>query len=312
MRHKIFLTVLAILVSLTFLFSEVVQDKRICEWFDNPVDDQTFKAYMDFFKYDKNVSFNYETLDVEEDGGIRKEHLTFLSTPGERIYANLYSSVGQDFKKSPAMIFLHGAEAQGKDSPYNASFAEFLTRDGWIVLAIDMMYFGERSTDLFTTFTEKEKHDQLYNKPTLYRDWLTQTIKDIRRSFDFLVDSKRIDSSHIGYVGFSRGAIVGAIVGGVEKRFASVAMLFGAHFDALEREHLGVICPANYIGQISPKPLLMINGIRDTDMIKDTQVLPLYNLARSPKKIIWVKGGHGALTDEARSELIKWLQKHAK
>jgi dienelactone hydrolase len=312
MKRSAFSAFFIVMVLITILFSKVYQEHPSCQGLDNPVDDQTFKAYLDFFKYDKNLSFELQIIDVKEYEGIRKEHLSFQSTPGERVYANLYSSIGQEIEKSPAIIFIHGAAAQGKDSQYNAHLVEFITRDNWIVLAIDMKYFGERSTDVLTTFTEKDKHDQLYNKPTFYLEWLTQTIKDVRRSFDFLVEEKGVDSSRIGYVGFSRGAIVGPVLGGIDKRFAAIVMLFGAHFDALERGHLPAACPANYIGHISPRPLLMINGIRDTDMIKDTQVLPLYELAKSPKKIIWVEGGHGSLTNKARSEMLQWLTEQVK
>ena len=79
-----------------------------------------------------------------------------------------------------------------------------------------------------------------------------------------------------------------------------------------EREHLPAACPANYIGRISPRPLLMINGTRDTDFIKETSVDPLFELAKDPKKIIWLEAGHSAMPEEARSELLKWLQKHMK
>jgi len=89
-------------------------------------------------------------------------------------------------------------------------------------------------------------------------------------------------------------------------------LLHGGHFDALEREHLPAACPANYIGRISPRPLLVINGTRDSDYNKDTSVLPLYRLAKSPKKIIWIEGGHGSFTEQARATMLQWLQENAK
>ena len=86
-------------------------------------------------------------------------------------------------------------------------------------------------------------------------------------------------------------------------------MLYGGHFDALERGHLPAACPANYIGRISPRPLLMINGTHDTDMIKEISVEPLQRLARPPKLILWAETGHqSSLTEEHRSSLLRWLQ----
>jgi dienelactone hydrolase len=306
---------LAIVIGLVMLwplaaFSQ--EERPSCKWLEKPVDDQTFKTFQDFFAYDRTLPFKMQSLAVNESEGIRNEHLSFQSTPGEQIFANLYSAAGTNFNMVPALIFLHGGVAQGKDAPHYINQAEMCVRAGWAMLAIDMKYFGERSTDLLTTFTEKEKHDKLYNNPPLFLDWVIQTVKDVQRSFDFLVDQVGIDSKRIGLVGFSRGAVVGAIAGGIEHRLAATALLYGGHFDALETGHLPAACPANYIGRISPRPLLMVNATLDTDFIKETSVLPLYSLAKSPKKIVWIEGGHGLLNDEARSQILQWLQENIK
>jgi dienelactone hydrolase len=306
---------LSIVISLAMLiplsaFSQ--GEKSSCQWLEKPVNDQTFKTFQDFFAYDRQLPFKMQPIAVEESEGIRSEHLSFQSTPGERVSANLYRSAGADFKKIPALIFLHGGVAVGKDAPHYINMCVTFARAGWAVLAIDMKYFGERSTDLLTTFMEKEKHDQLYNNPPLFLDWVIQTVKDVQRSFDFLVDQVGISANHIVLVGFSRGAVMAAVVGGIEHRLAATALLYGGHFDALETGHLPAACPANYIGRISPRPLLMVNATQDTDFVKETSVVPLYELARSPKKIIWTEGGHGVLTDEARSQILQWLQENIK
>ena len=48
-------------------------------------------------------------------------------------------------------------------------------------------------------------------------------------------------------IGFSRGAIVGTIAAAVERRLRSVALLYGAHFDALEQPP----CPAERLRRSS-------------------------------------------------------------
>jgi dienelactone hydrolase len=304
---------LSIVISLAMLISLPAfsqGEKPSCKWLEKPVDDQTFKTFQDFFAYDRQLPFKMQSIGVEESEGIRSEHLSFQSTPGEQVFANLYRSAGADYKKIPALILLHGGIAQGKDATMN--LAVTFARAGWAVLAIDMKYFGERSTDLLTAFTEKEKHDQLYNNPPLFLDWVIQTVKDVQRSLDFLVDQVGIDSKRIGLVGVSRGAVIGAIAGGIEHRLAATVLLYGGHFDALETGHLPAACPANYIGRVSPRPLLMVNATQDTDFIRETSVLPIFNLAKPPKKIIWTEGGHGVLTDEARSQILQWLQESIK
>ena len=282
------------------------------QWLARPVDDQTFQTYLEFFAYDKHLPFELRVIDVDEQEGVRKEHLSFQSTRGVRVFANFYRPVAAASRKWPAVILLHGGGPAGKDNPGIKQLAPLLTRGGWNVLAIDMQFFGERSTDLLTTFTDPEKHERLYNQPPAYLAWVTQTVKDVSRSLDVLVEQRDADSKRIAVIGLSRGAIVASIAAGADRRLAAVALLYGGHFDALERGHLPAACPANYIGRISPRPLLMINGTRDTDMIKDTSVEPLQRLARQPKLILWAETGHQSPTEEHRSAMLRWLQESLK
>ena len=306
------------LVALLSLGSGVLQSQAppkppVDAWLSKPVDERTFRTYLDFFRYDPQLPVNTRLLDTEGSvPGIRREHLIFESTPGVQVYARLHRP--QDAAaNAPSAILLHGGAVRGKDGPNVELNAQFLARAGWNVLAIDMMYFGERRTDLLTTFTEQEKHERLYNQPSSYLAWVTQTVKDVGRSIDFMVRDRKVDPARIVLIGFSRGAIVGTIAAAVDRRVRSVALLYGAHFDALEREHLPAACNANYIGRISPRPLLAINGIYDTDHIKDASVEPLLKLAKAPREIIWAETGHqSALDDELRGRLLQWLQKTVK
>ena len=282
-------------------------------WLSKPVDDRTFRTYLDFFRYDAQLPFNMRVLDTEGSvPGVRRERLVFDSTAGVQVYARLYRP--QDAPaNTPTAIVLHGGVPRGKDNPNVELNAQFLARAGWNVLAIDMMYFGERRTDLLTVFTEQEKHERLYNQPSSYLAWVTQTVKDVGRSFDMLVREQKVDPARVVLIGISRGAIVGSIAAAVEKRFRSVALFYGAHFDALERGHLPAACNANYIGRISPRPLLAINGLHDMDHIKDASVEPLLKLAKAPRQIIWADTGHqSALDDDLRARMLQWLQNTVK
>jgi dienelactone hydrolase len=276
------------------------------------VDDQTFQTYLEFFAYDRKLPFDLRVIGNEEKDGVKREHLSFQSTRGVRVFANLYQAAASTSAKSPSVILLHGGGAAGKDNPGVQLMAPLIARAGLNVLAIDMQYFGERATDLLATFTEPEKHDRLYNQPPAYLAWVTQTVKDVSRAYDFLVEQRGADARRVALVGMSRGAIVSAIAGAADRRLAAVAMLFGGHFDALEREHLPAACPANYIGRISPRPLLTINGTRDTDMIRETSVEPLQRLAKQPKTTLWAETGHQLPTEEHRSALLRWLQESLK
>jgi dienelactone hydrolase len=279
---------------------------RTDQWLKKPVDDKTFETFRTFFGYDRRLAFDAKVLDTTQADGIVVEHLTFQSTPGMKVFAKLYEPTSIRGRRAKAIIMLHGGVANGKDNV--RVLADFLAKSGWRVLAIDMEYFGERHTDLIVSFTEAEKHEKLYNQEAAYLAWITQLMKDVGRSFDFLVQERQADSARVALVGFSRGAQAGMIVGAAEKRFAAVALLYGGHFDAKETGHLAAACPANYIGRIAPRPLFLLNGTQDADYDRDTQVEPLHRIARNPKKIVWVETGHVFPPEDTRPMLAKWLQ----
>src|SRR5688572_16426407 len=128
-------------------------------WLSRPVDDATYRSYLDFFRYDSALPFNLRVLDTDTSvPGIRNERLVFDSTPGVQVYGRLYRPENAGVS-TPSAVLLHGGAPRGKDAPTVRLNAEFLARAGWNVLAIDMLYFGERRTDLLTTFTEQEKHE---------------------------------------------------------------------------------------------------------------------------------------------------------
>jgi dienelactone hydrolase len=296
---------LKIAIAALTLSAAASAQERSDEWLRKPVNARTFETYRSFFAYDRRPTFDARTIDTSLVDGVFIEHLSFESTPGNRVYANLFEPAGQRGANLRTLIMLHGGVARGKDNV--RVMADFMAKSGWRVLAIDMPYFGERKTDLLEAFTEAEKHEKLYNSQSTYLAWVTQVAKDVGRSIDFLVRERATDSTRIALVGYSRGGQVGSIVGGVEKRFRAVALLYAGHFDAKETGHHPAACPANYIGRIAPRPLFLLNGTQDADYFRADQVEPLHRIAKNPKRIMWVETGHVFPPEETRPVLARWL-----
>jgi dienelactone hydrolase len=282
------------------------------DWLGKPVDDRTFKTYLDLFAYDRRLPLDVKSTGFEDREGIRTEHLWFQSTPGVRVAARLYQPPGAERGKPATLILLHGGGPTGKDGAGNQRVALNLSRAGWQVFAIDMQFFGERHTDLLTTFTEEEKHERLYNQPPVFLAWIAQTVKDVSRSIDLLIAERGADPARIGMAGISRGAMVVPVAAAVDQRVAVSVLLNAGHFDALEKSHLPAACVANYIGRVSPRPLLMLNGLYDKDMIKETSVEPLYRLAKTPKQILWSEAGHTMPSEQNQALMLQWLRQHLK
>jgi poly(3-hydroxybutyrate) depolymerase len=274
------------------------------EWLRQPVDDATFASFLEFFAYDHNLPLEVEVTSTEETAGVEIQHLSFQSTADLRITAVLYRPTGGE-SGLPAVVGLHGGVATGK-----ASFQRLgptLARLGWMVLAIDMLHFGDRDTGLFETFMNAEKAERLYNRPSIYLEWLTQTVKDTGRAYDMLVRERAADPSRVVLAGISRGGQMSLMVGGADSRFAGVAALIAGHFDALELGHSAPACPANYIGRIAPRPLFTLNGERDADYDRDLSVMPLHQHAGANHDAHWHDQGHTLPGEQTESLLIEWL-----
>ena len=278
------------------------------EWVKRPVDDKTFRSFLGFFQYDRKLAFETQVLGTADSAGLRREHLSFQSTPGMRVTALLIQQLPLATGRRPAIVLVHGGSRPGKDGRNFVAFAEYLARAGFRVLSIDLPFFGERATGLLTTFTEEDKHEKLYNQPATYLAWVTQVVKDAGRSIDFLVTERLTDSTRIALVGMSRGGQLALITGGAERRFKGVAALYAGHMDHIETGHQPAACPANYIGRISPRPLYTMNGNNDADYSRDSTVLPLHKLAKKPVQHVWLETGHALPPEEQRGTLIAWLQ----
>ncbi len=276
-------------------------------WLEQPVDDATFTAFLDFFAYDTQLPLDVDVVDESETDGVVEDHLSFQSTPDQRVTARFYRQAGPAAGQ-PGVILVHGGVSRGKDGRGTTNFARVIARAGWSVLTIDMLYFGERDTGLFETFSNSEKAERLYLRQGLFLDWVTQTVKDIGRSYDLLVD-RGVDASRIVLVGLSRGGQMAFIAGGADKRLAGVAALIAGHFDAIENGHRAAACPANYIGRISPRPFLMINGEHDADYDRQKSVLPLQALAGEPKEFHWNDVGHTLPRESTAATLLDWLRR---
>jgi pimeloyl-ACP methyl ester carboxylesterase len=297
--------VLAAAAALTCRSAETLRAQWASDaWLENPVGEETFQTYLEFFRYDAGLPFDLEMRSVDDEEGIRVRHLAFTSTPDQTVYADYYEAATAAPDR-PHLVLVHGGLRPGKASM--KPMAEFLVRRGFSVMAIDMPLFGERDNGQLGSFSESDKHENLYNRESIYLQWVVQLVKDVGRTFDVLVDELGVDPERIAYVGFSRGAQAGFIVAAADERFVASAHLYGGHLDRSETGHLAAACPANYIGRISPRPMWVLNGTFDGDYDRERSVEPLLRHAGSPSEVHWVETGHQFPREQDLEKLADWL-----
>lgn len=141
-------------------------------------------------------------------------------------------------------------------------------------------------------------------------------IAQVGLQVDYLLSRRDVARDRVFLVGSSFGAPAVIIAGGVDSRPAAVIALYGGgdvgslvtHVlllggrDAVSPWQAAVagrglallltpLEPTRYAARISPRPVLMVNGAGDS-LIPRPNVDALFEAARQPKEILWVRGEH--------------------
>ena len=204
----------------------------------------------------------------------------------------------------PCLLLLHGL---GGRKEQMIPVARFFAAIGYASLIIDDVGAGERKPAVSQSITGIS--DLAANVVQSFQT----TVVDWRRGIDYLQTQPQIDHSHVAAMGFSLGALVSTVLGGVEPRICAVILvsgggdlgqimvgeakmgvafgklyptiLSGADPDALE-QMLAPVDPVNFAGHIAPRPLLMEHGKLD-NIIPPANAQALYDAAEQPKQIVW-------------------------
>ena len=160
--------------------------------------------------------------------------------------------------------------------------------------------FERRDDALISIFLSDNSH--------LYTDFLTQLVKDFRRSIDYLETREDIDTHKLAYFGMSWGGMYGAIIPAIEDRLRTSILVPGGLQDRGRPE----AHPINYIGRVTI-PTLMLNGKYDTLMPFETSIKPMFDLLGTPKdhkKLLLYETDHVPPRDEFIKETLAWLDRY--
>jgi fermentation-respiration switch protein FrsA (DUF1100 family) len=135
---------------------------------------------------------------------------------------------------------------------------------------------------------------------------------------EYLASRSDVDTTRIALAATSFAVPFAAIAGAFDTRFANIALIYGAGDMprvlaanlALEPAWLrgpvawlalrpfAEFAPERFIGHIAPRPVVMVNGSDDPQM-PAAAAQALYDAAREPKSIAWLRTGHLSPTDSA-------------
>jgi cephalosporin-C deacetylase-like acetyl esterase len=274
------------------------------------------------YNYDATQPLNIEQVRTEDQLVARVSQITYRGARGATVPA--YWIVPQSATatdKVPGIVLIHG---------YRSSIVEMvpialiLAARGYGVIVPEIVGHGQRAKGLAPLFNGEAER---------LRDGLIESIQDIRRSMDVLATRPEVDAPRIGLVGLSLGAMLGTVTTAVDGRVKTAVLIVGGgdwnlilqvsqESAANARRGMGTVSsedmakladvdPKNFAAKISPRPILMLNGRKDT-IIPLASAKALFEAAREPKKQVWFESGHFLPFSETAVPGLDWLQEHLK
>lgn len=172
------------------------------------------------------VALKPELAEMAPVEGLKKYHLWFSSDATERVPGYLLLPDAAKFKgRRPVVIALHGTGGT-KDSGEIASIALRAARAGFIGVAIDGRFHGERTKAgagaaeyneaIARAFKTGEGHPFYYD-----------TAWDVMRLVDYLATRKDVDAARIGLAGISKGGIEAYLTAAADPRVAAAVSFIG-------------------------------------------------------------------------------------
>jgi fermentation-respiration switch protein FrsA (DUF1100 family) len=232
------------------------------------------------------------------DADYRLARLTFASAAGHSLAGLMLRPVAPG--PAPCALLLHALSSDKETM--TRLIGRPLAARGIASLALDAHLHGERAAD---------RHQPL-DLPE-YFDLARESVVEYRQALDLLAARPDVDPRRIGLVGYSLGAMMGAILAGVDERVRACVLMVGGDMVRDNLQHLPPplrplaepVCAANFVPHISPRPVLFINGKWDT-IVPCSAATLLHEAAREPKEVLWADAGH-LLPDEVGIHGLEWL-----
>jgi dienelactone hydrolase len=262
---------------------------------EKPVSDEAFAIYRRMYAYDPS-RLNARIEATEPSQHWIRERVSFDSSYGERIIVYLYLP-RSGFAPYQTLVYYPGEIAAFVDSidQYRPIHVDFLLKSGRAVaFPVLKGYFERRDkTPLEGPMARRQRRFEVAN--------------DLRRTIDYLATRKEIDSTRLGYYGYSTGAFFGPTFLVVEPRLrVSVFYLTGLLSSNMPPE----TDPLTFLPRVAG-PVLMFSGELDTRFPLETSAKPFFRLLGTPdKKHVIAPGGHFVPRPILIREMLDWLDRY--
>lgn len=267
------------------------------------VDDAAFESIAGYYRYDSDLALEPDSFGVWPWRGPQTLYkVSYRSAREMRVSAYLaVPKTWSEGDRLPAVLLMHGWNLfWGKNEDWVQAWLPILAEAGYVVLAPDHFLFGERKP-------ARNGLDRMRDLGPYYlRDWMTQTVVDLRRGVDYLQSRPEVDPERIAVLGGSLGGWIGSILCAVEPRIKTAVLTVPAsEFVRGRSPGWNEINASNFYGRIKPS-LLVVNALKD-DEVRVERSRELFKRVPGRKKMIEYDEEH--FLDPARynRDILEWL-----
>jgi poly(3-hydroxybutyrate) depolymerase len=273
------------------------------------VTQNVYEDNLHLFDYDMDQPVSITDNSIAQEAGYSLHDIAYPSPKGGDVTA--YLLVPEGSGPFAAILLMHGSSGSRESL---LPFAKDLVITGAVVMTIDGPAARVKARN-WLTFTPQDREEQI------------QLIVDLRRGVEILTQQKGVDSSRIGFIGYSYGAAMGGLLAGVEHRIQAYGLMVGdgglvTHFmedgkpvGGFETLPAGMretwlqamepIDSIHYVGHASPSALFFQNARYDS-LVTEADALAYQAAGSEPKRIEWYDSGHG-LPAAAYIDMVNWL-----
>ncbi|MGI8551297.1 MAG: alpha/beta hydrolase [Dehalococcoidia bacterium] len=261
-----------------------------------------------FFRYDHDLPLDVDQDPPVELDGLGYQRVVFWSTHHQRVPAVVVNPLGEEGRR-PVLMIQHGAGGR-KDEPRMQGLMSSWARHGFLCICSDSPLHGERGGGTVDPRL-------LLQRPYTGLDFIVQYVVDLMRTVDYLQTRGDADISRLGYAGFSMSTILGVQFVALDQRVRAASFAIGGaglfHFfsgwlpqdQREDHETVATLMdPMHYAPLISPRPVVMVNSLRDT-LLPPPLGHVLFNALQQPKQIHWYDGPHGDIPTVE----LEWIRK---
>jgi dienelactone hydrolase len=273
---------------------------------ERPVSDEVFRHYLSFYAYDKTpLDARVEAVD-DSEAEWRLERITFAAAYGnERVTAYLFLPRAAQ-PPHQTVVYFPGAGVIG--TPERS--------EGWIPSATRQFDYLLKSGRAVLWPVYKGTFERgggiKWDYPDVSANWRDHTVmiaKDSGRSIDYLSSRSDIASAKVGFLGFSWGGAMGAMLPAVDRRLRAVVLHLGGFYQQRSLPEADIF---NFTPRVTV-PTLMLNGKYDFYNPTRSAQEPMFEALGTPaadKRRVVYETGHTLPRNEMIRETLDWFDKY--